>query len=62
MASLNRLILFVGMGLGLGGALISGSALSQEGVIEEVYITGSRLSRAPQDHVGPMNVIDASAI
>jgi len=61
MASLNRLTLLVGMGLGLSGTMISGSALSQDDIIEEVYITGSRLSRAPQDHVGPMNVIDASA-
>lgn len=51
MASLNRLTLLVGMGLGLSGTMISGSALSQDDIIEEVYITGSRLSRAPQDHV-----------
>ena len=37
-------------------------AQGQQGVLEEVIVTGSRIERSPESYVGPMTVVDSSAL
>ena len=37
-------------------------ALAHSEKLEEIVVTGSRISREPADHVGPMSVIDGEDI